>query len=114
MKHRVQERLQVAFDHHLSDPVGNRWNAKRPGSSRIAFRYIYATHGWREVGAGTHPIPDPIQVLTQVPVEILDGLSIARRPSVCLHLLVRLPPRIRNVENDLALSMEVIPFQVVY
>ena len=92
MKLGFQDRLQVSFDDHLGDPVGNRRHAERPGSTSVSLRDVNATHRWREVAAGTHPIPDPIEVPFQVPVEILDSLSVnARRPLVRLHLLVRLP-----------------------
>ena len=88
----MKHRFQVSFDHHLSDTVGDRRNPERPRSPGIAFRYVNATHGWREVASGGHSVPDPIEVLTQIPVEILDGLSIhARRPMIGLHLLVRFP-----------------------
>jgi len=92
VKHRFQDRFQVPFDHHLGDTVGDRRNSERPGSSGIAFRYVNATHGWREVASGGHSVPDPIEVLAQIPVEILDGLSIhTRRPTIGLHLLIRFP-----------------------
>src|SRR3954452_21517252 len=92
MKLGFQDWLQVSFDDHLGDPVGNRWHAKRPGSSSISLRDVNATHRWREVASGAHPIPDPIEVPFQVPLEILDSLSVnTRRPLVRLHLLVRLP-----------------------
>ena len=92
VKSGFQDWFQVSFDNHLGDSVGDRWNAKRPGPSRISLRYVNATHGWRKVASGAHPIPDPIEVLTQVPFEILDRLPVnPSRPSVRLHLLVRFP-----------------------
>ncbi len=92
VEHRFQDRFQMPLDHHLGDPVGNRWNPERPGSSSIAFRYVNATHGWGKVASRRHSVPDPIEVLTQIPVEILDRLPVhSSRPSVGLHLLVRFP-----------------------
>ena len=92
VEHGLQDRFQVALDDHLGDSVGDRRDAQRPSSSSISFRYIDAPHRWREVAAGTHPIPDPIEILAQIPVEILDRLSVnTSRSSVRLHLLVRLP-----------------------
>ena len=79
MKLRFQDRLQVPFDDHLGDPVGDRRNPERPRCSSIAFRYVNSAHGWRKVASGRHPIPDPVEILTQIPVEILDGLSIHTR-----------------------------------
>ena len=92
MKHRFQDRLQVSLDNHLGDPVGDRRNPERPRCSSIAFRYVNPTHGWRKVASRRHPIPDPVEILTQIPVEVLDRLSVnPSRPSVGLHLLVRFP-----------------------
>ena len=82
----------MPLDNHLGDPVGDRRNPERPRCSSIAFRYVNPTHGWRKVTSGRHPVPDPIEVLTQIPIEVLDGLPVdTSRPSVGLHLLVRLP-----------------------
>jgi hypothetical protein len=64
VKHRLQDRLQVPFDNHLGDSVGDRRNPERPGSSSVALRDVNATHRWRKVASGRHPIPDPIEVLT--------------------------------------------------
>ena len=92
MKHRLQDRFQVPLDHHLGDPIGDRRNPERSGSSRIAFRYVNATHGRRKVASRRHSIPDPIEVLTEILIEVLDRLAIhSSRPSVGLHLLVRFP-----------------------
>ncbi len=79
MKHRFQDRLQVPLDNHLGDPVGNRRNPERPRCSRIAFRYVNAAHRWRKVASRRHPVPDPIEILTQIPIEIFDGLSVDTR-----------------------------------
>jgi len=92
VKHRLQDRFQVPLDYHLGDPIGDRRNPERSGSSRIAFRYINATHGRRKVASRGHSIPDPIEVLTEILIEVLDRLAIhSSRTSVGLHLLVRFP-----------------------
>ena len=92
VEHGFQDRLQVALDDHLGDAVGNRRYAQRSGSATITFRDVDAPHWRRKVAAGTHPVPDPIEVLIQIPVEIFDGLSVnSGRPLVGLHLLVRFP-----------------------
>ena len=92
VKHRLQDRFQVSLDHHLGNPVGDRRNPERSGSSSIAFRYVNATHGWWKVTPRRHSIPDPIEIPTQVSVEVLDRLAIhPGRSSVGLHLLVRFP-----------------------
>ena len=92
MKHRFQYRLQVPLDDHLGDPVGDRRNPERPRCSSIAFWYVNPTHRWRKVASGRHPIPDSVEVLAQIPIEVLDGLSVdTSRPSIGLHLPVRFP-----------------------
>src|ERR1700722_14269373 len=71
VEQRFQDRLQVTFDNHLSNPVGDRWNTKRPGSSSISLRDVDTSHGWRKIAARAHPIPDSIEILTEIPIEIL-------------------------------------------
>jgi hypothetical protein len=71
VEYRFQDRLQVPFDDHLGDSVGDRRNPERPRCSSIAFRYVDPTHGWRKVASGRHPIPDPIEILTQISVKVL-------------------------------------------
>jgi hypothetical protein len=109
-----QDRLQVSFDDHLGDPVGNRWHAKRPGSSSISLRYVNATHRWREVTPGAHPIPDPIEVPFQVPVEILIvSPSTPAAPWFAFTCLYASHTSRLGIQNGFALSMQVIPFRVV-
>jgi hypothetical protein len=74
-----------------AEPVGGRC-AAAPLSSRGPNRYVNPTHGWRKVASGRHPIPDPVEILTQISGELLDRLSVnSNRPSVGLHLLIRFP-----------------------
>jgi hypothetical protein len=92
MKLPLPYRFQVSLDHHLGDSVGHRRNPERTRLSRITLGNVNPTHGWRKVAAGTHPISDSIEIVTQLPLEIFDGLSVnSRRASVRLHLLVRFP-----------------------
>src|SRR3954453_1125582 len=92
VEHGFQDRLQVTLDDHLSDSVGDRWNTKRSGSSRISLRDVYTSHGRREIASRAHPIPDPIEILTQIPIEVLKGLLVyPRRTPVRLHLPIRFP-----------------------
>jgi len=57
----------------------------------VVYRLL-ARHGWRKVASRRHPIPDPVEVLTQISVEVFDRLPVnSSRPSVGLHLLVRFP-----------------------
>src|SRR3954469_8219541 len=92
VEHGFQDRLQVTLDDHLSDSVGDRWNTKRSGSSRISLRDVYTSHGRREIASRAHPIPDPIEILTLISIEVLKGLLVyPRRTPVRLHLPIRFP-----------------------
>jgi hypothetical protein len=94
-------RFQVALDHRLGDSVGHRRNPERSRFSGITLGNVNSAHGRRKVSTGTHPIPDSIQVVAQVSLEILDGLSInSRRTPVRLHLLECFPHlAFRNTER---------------
>ncbi len=92
MEHGFQDRLQVTLDDHLGDSVGDRWDTKRPGSSRISLRNVYTSHGRREIASRAHPIPDPIKILTQILIEIRKGLPVySRCAPVRFHLPIRFP-----------------------
>src|SRR5260370_28687437 len=86
----LQYRFQISLDHRLGDSVRDRRNSERTRLSGIAFRNANSAHARRKVAAGTHPIPDSIEILAHVSLEILDSLSVnSRRASVRLHLLIR-------------------------
>src|SRR3712207_6222701 len=48
MEDRLQDRLQIPFDHLLSNPVADRGNAQRPGPS-IALGKVYPSDRRRKV-----------------------------------------------------------------
>ena len=97
----LQYRFQIPLDHGLGDSVSDRRNSERSRLSGIALGYVNSAHGWRKVSTGTHSIPDSIQVIAQVSLEILDGLSVnSRRTSVRFHLLECFPYlTFRNAER---------------
>src|ERR1039457_2814458 len=96
----LQYRFQVPLDHRLGDSIRHRRNSERTRLSGITLRDVNPAHGRRKVAAGTHPIPDSIEIVTQLSLEILDGLSVnSCRPSVRLHLLICFPHlAFRNAE----------------
>jgi hypothetical protein len=73
---------------------------------------VNPAHGRRNVAAGTHPIPDSIEIIAQVSLEILDGLPVnSCHPSVRLHLLTRFPHlAFRNTERPWLYSCASSPF----
>jgi len=115
MKFWLQNRLQVSLDHRLSDSVGDRRNSQRTRFSRITLRNVNSTHGWRKVASGTHPIPDSIEVVAQVSLEILDRLpstpAALRFAFTCLY--ASHTSRFA-IQNGLALFMRVLPFWVAH
>src|SRR5215207_1472911 len=54
--------------------------------------YLHRQHRGREVGARRHPVPDLVQVVSQILLELVQRHSVhARRTLIGLHLLVGLP-----------------------
>ena len=91
MEHWFQQRLQISLDHHLGDSVGDRRNTQRPRST-IAFRDVHPSDRRRHIAARRHSIPEPIEIIIQILLELRDRLIVnARRPAVFLHSLVRHP-----------------------
>jgi hypothetical protein len=91
MEHRLQQRFKPPLDHHLCNSVRHRGDAQRP-SLAITLRYVNAFDRRREVAARSHAIPDPVQVLAQIPLEFRDRDSVnTGRTAVGLDALVRLP-----------------------
>lgn len=92
MKHGFQNRLQVTLDDHLGDSVCDRGYTKRPGSSRISLRDVYTFHRRRKIASRAHPVPDPIEILAQILIEIRQRLLVySRATSVRFHLPIRFP-----------------------
>ncbi len=94
------ERLQGSFDHHLGDAVGDRGYPQRPGST-IVLRYVHPSHRRRKVAAGRQPIPQLVEVVRKISLEVRDRLPIhASRTLVGSYPLVCFPYfPFRNVER---------------
>ena len=91
MEHRFHHRLQISLDHRLGNSVRDRRYAQRPRLS-IALRYVYPSNRRRQVTSRRHPIPDSIEVVPQILLELSNRLVINTcRTSICLHPLVCLP-----------------------
>jgi hypothetical protein len=88
MEYRFQNRLQVSLDHRYGNSVGDHGYTQWPRSS-LALRYIHPAHRRREVTARAHPIPDSIEVATQVLFKLRNRLVVNSRCAVVrLNLLV--------------------------
>src|SRR5579875_758797 len=92
MELRLQYRFQVSLDYRLSNSVAYRRDSQRTRFPSITLRNVNSAHWRRKIAAGTHPIPDSVEIVAQVSLEILDRLPINPRcPLVRLHLLIRFP-----------------------
>src|SRR6266478_4342182 len=91
VKQLLQSRFDVGLGHRLSDPVFDCRDSKRPHAASL-LRYLYQPDGWRHIGAGTHPVPHPIEIAFQVRLEHLYAFAIdARRAPVGFDMPVRFP-----------------------
>ena len=100
VEHRFHKRLQVSFDHHLGDAISNRWYPQRPRPA-IALRYVHPPHRCRKVAPGRHSIPEPVEVVREINLEVRDRLPIhSGRTLVGFHPLVGFPYfSLRNVKR---------------
>src|SRR5664279_1909840 len=76
MENRFHPRFQPQCDHRLSDSVRDGGNSKNPGPTAMRFRYLNSPYRGRKVRPRGHPIPDLVQIVLQIGLELLDGLTI--------------------------------------
>jgi hypothetical protein len=94
VKVRLQHRLQAELHHCLGDAVRDRRDPQGPLTARL-LRNHDRLHRGRKVAPRGHPIPNPIQVILEVLLELLKRFLIhPRRPSVGFHQPVCLPYRL--------------------
>src|SRR6266540_1012613 len=101
MEGRLDPRLQSAGYHRLSDPVGHGRHPQNSGAPTMRLRYFHRPHRRREVAPRGHPIPDLVQIVLQIGLEVLDGAPVPPRCTLIgLDLLPRLPNlRFRDLER---------------
>src|SRR5262245_5293158 len=91
MKHRLQDRLQVATDDFLGAAIGDSWNAQRPRPAPWS-RNIAPAHRRREVAPRGHAIPELVEVARKVGLELRNRLSIySSRSLIGLHTFEGFP-----------------------
>ena len=91
MEQRLHLRFQIAEDHCLSNSVRHSWHAEDPRASRF-LRYLDGSNRRWEIRPRGHAIPNPIEVPSQVLLELGDRLPVDTRcPPVGSHLLVGVP-----------------------
>ena len=98
----LHQRLKLSLDNRLSDAVGDRGNTQWPRpSSPIPFRYIDPSHRRRMITARRQPIPELVEVVRKISLEVRNRLAVdACRSVVGSNPLVRFPHfPFRNVER---------------
>ncbi len=93
MEDRVQLRLDEKLDHGLRDTITNRGHSQLARASRCLGNF-YLLDRRREVRPRRHPIPQLVEILRQIPLEIGDGFIVdAGSTAVGPDLLVGVPYR---------------------
>lgn len=78
--------------HRLRHSVADARNPEGPHAVAMLFRYLHGLDRRREIALRGHAVPDPVQIVLQFLLEVLDGHAIdARSAPVLLYLLPRLP-----------------------
>jgi hypothetical protein len=92
----VEDRLDLLLDpprhDRLRHPVGDSWYSENPGASTMGLWYRHRSHRGREVTARGHPVPDPIEIVLQIGLELLERHLVDTRCTlVGLYSLKGLP-----------------------
>ena len=97
MKNRLRPRFQLLSHHCLRDPVRHRRHPEDSRPTAVWLGNLHRLHRRREVRPRRHPIPDPVQAVVPIRVEIVDRLPVhPRRTLVRLDAPVRLPHQSRR------------------
>jgi hypothetical protein len=72
MEDRLDLHLQPRGCHRLGDSVRDSGHPEHPNPVAVLLRYLHRFDRRREVAPRGHPIPDPVEVVLQVLLELLD------------------------------------------
>ena len=112
MEPRFEQRLKIPADNFLGDAVGDRRNSQWSRSA-ICFRNVHPTNRRRKVAPGGQPVPQLVEVISQIGLKFLYRLSIyASRSLVGLHFLEGLQTSRFEMSNGFALIMRLLPSPV--
>jgi hypothetical protein len=101
----VEDRLDLPLQLHghdrLGNPIGHGRHAKDPRAAPMGLLDLHRAHGRREVRSRGHPIPDLVQVVLKIRLELRDRLPVHPQCAlVRLDFLPRLPDRpLRNLKR---------------
>jgi hypothetical protein len=84
MERTLYDGLQIHLDDGLRYPISNSRNTELSCAS-VALWNLHPQNGRRKVRAGTQTIPDSIEVVSEIFLELLDTLTICTRRSL-VHL----------------------------
>src|SRR5580698_4749466 len=84
----LHHRFQMPFDHHLGDAISDRGNPQRARLA-IALWYVDPPHRWRKVAAGRQTIPEFVEVVPKISLEVRNRVwpSTPAAPWLALTLL---------------------------
>ena len=101
MKDRFDLRLQPARYHRLGHSVRDRRHTKGSRPTAMRFGYLHRQHRRRKVRPRGHPIPDLVQVVLQILVELLQRHPVhTRRTPIGFNLPIGLPHLpLRNIKR---------------
>src|SRR5688572_5356600 len=111
VKIRLHQRLQVLLDNRLRDPIRYGRYAQMSRAS-ILLRYIYRPDRRREVGPRRHAIPNLVEVILQIFLELLNRLRIHSRLSMIrLNPFIRFPHHLLGNTKRFCLSRWLLPLR---
>src|SRR3954451_17622504 len=85
------QRFQAPFDHRLCDAISYRGDPQR-ARLPIALGYVGPPHRWRKVAARRQTIPEFVEVVPKISLEVLNRLAVyASRPLVGSNPFIGFP-----------------------
>ena len=72
MEDRLDLPLQPRGHHCLRDPIGHSRHTQNPDPIAVRLRYLHGQHRRRKVTARGHSIPDLVQIVLQIVLELLE------------------------------------------
>jgi hypothetical protein len=106
MKDRLHAGLQLQRHHRLRNPVSHGRHSQDSRPTAMRLRNLHRPHLRRKVRPRRHPIPDLVQIVVPIRIEVVDGAPVrSRRTLVRLNALICLPHQtLRNVKRLVRLT----------
>jgi hypothetical protein len=76
MKNRLCSGFQGERSHCLRDPIRHGRYSEDTGAPAMRFRYFNCPYRRWKIGPRGHPVPDSVEIVLQILLEFLDGLSV--------------------------------------